>query len=135
MMIDVWVPCFALSTHGQISRRDFETLFSNFPRKYDLTFQIYYLLRRQFLFNVKSYLLGKIRKNITDLSSAEFFQRVVKVYIVWLSNTTLTLRALITNAADDILIFLYVSEKIRLAISCESSDRQSIHIKCQVLSL
>ena len=38
------------------------------------------------------------------------------------------------TAADDILIFLiYFIEKIRLGISCESSAKQMIHMKCQVL--
>ena len=41
---------------------------------------------------------------------------------------------LITTAAGDILkyfFFVYFSEKIRLDISCESSARQTIHMKCQ----
>ena len=39
--------------------------------------------------------------------------------------------ALIIITADKILIFF--SDKIRLEISCESSARQMIHMKCQVL--
>ena len=37
-------------------------------------------------------------------------------------------------AADDILIFhFYLSKKIRLGFSCESSAKQRIHMKSQVL--
>ena len=46
----------------------------------------------------------------------------------------LTLKALITTAADDILNYCFhVSDKIRLGISCESSAKQTIHMECQVL--
>ena len=47
----------------------------------------------------------------------------------------LTLKALITTAADDIhkYFFIVFSEKIRLDVSCESSARQRIHSKHQVL--
>ena len=46
----------------------------------------------------------------------------------------LMVKVLITTTADDTDFFLnYVSEKIRLHISCESSARQMIHIKWQVL--
>ena len=40
--------------------------------------------------------------------------------------------ALIIITADKILIFFF-SDKIRLEISCESSAKQMIHMKCQVL--
>ena len=37
-------------------------------------------------------------------------------------------------AADDILIFyFYLSKKVRLDLSCESSAQQRIHLKHQVL--
>ena len=40
----------------------------------------------------------------------------------------------ITTAADDILIFFFFfSEKISLDISCESSAKQTTHIKFQYL--
>ena len=43
-------------------------------------------------------------------------------------------KALITTAADDILIcFVFFSENIRFSISCESSVQQTIHMKCQIL--
>ena len=47
----------------------------------------------------------------------------------------LTLKALITTAADDIYkyFFIFFSEKIRLDISCESSAIQRIHMKHQAL--
>ena len=48
----------------------------------------------------------------------------------------MNLEVLITTAADDLLILslsLCDSEKIRLAVSCESSAKQMIHMKCQVL--
>ena len=46
----------------------------------------------------------------------------------------LTLKALITTAADDIHIFFHCfSEKIRLDVSSESSARQRIHLKHQAL--
>ena len=49
-------------------------------------------------------------------------------------NEILTLKVLITNASDDILIFfLYCSEKIRLEVACELNAKQTIHMKCQVL--
>ena len=51
-----------------------------------------------------------------------------------IKNERFTLKAPITTTADDILIFLdKFSEKIRLFISCESSVRQTIHIKYQTL--
>ena len=38
------------------------------------------------------------------------------------------------NLSDDIhLLIILLLEKIRLGISCESSARQTIHMKCQVL--
>ena len=42
-------------------------------------------------------------------------------------------KMLITIAADDILIFVYFLEKIRLDISCEWSDQQPIHSKCRLI--
>ena len=47
----------------------------------------------------------------------------------------LTLKALITTAADDIpkYFFIVFSEKLRLDVSCESSARQRIHMKHQAL--
>ena len=49
----------------------------------------------------------------------------------------LTLKAQITAAADDILIFIIIlfifSEKITVGISCKSSARQTINMKCKVL--
>ena len=50
-----------------------------FFRKLDLTFHANCLHWRQFALNVKSCSLGKKRKNITNLLSAEFVQRVLKV--------------------------------------------------------
>ena len=49
--------------------------------------------------------------------------------------TTLTLKAPITTAADDIhkYFFIVFSEKIRLGVSSESSARQRIHMKIQAL--
>ena len=69
---------------------------------------------------------GKNKKNVTNLLSAEFAQRVVKV------------NATITSAADDILtsfffFFFHFSKKIRLDITCDSSAWQMIHMKCQDL--
>ena len=48
------------------------------------------------------------------------------------SPLVLTLKALITTAADDIhKYFSLISEKIRLDVSSESSARQRIHLKHQ----
>ena len=48
--------------------------------------------------------------------------------------SSLTLKASITTAADDILnIFSLFSDKIRLDVSSESSARQRIHSKHQAL--
>ena len=44
----------------------------------------------------------------------------------------LTLKAPITNAADNFDFFLF-SEKISLVISWESLTKQTIHVKCQDL--
>ena len=52
--------------------------------------------------------------------------------IIPMAELILTHKVLITTAADDILNFYAFSEKIRLEISCESSE-QTIHMKCQVL--
>ena len=48
---------------------------------------------------------------------------------------TLTLKAPLTTAADDIhkYFFIFFSEKIDFDISCESSARQRIHMKHQAL--
>ena len=46
----------------------------------------------------------------------------------------LTLNAPITTAADDsFYFFFYFSEKTSLDIPCESSAKQTIHMKCQDL--
>ena len=46
----------------------------------------------------------------------------------------LTLKAPKKIAADDTLIFyFYLSKELRLGVSCESSARQRIHMKYQVL--
>ena len=51
-----------------------------------------------------------------------------------LSYFQLTLKALTKIAADDILFFyFYLSKKIRLDVSSESSAWQRIHLKHQVL--
>ena len=80
-----------LSTPGKnFSRRHFEIFFLIFPRKQNLTFHANCLQWRQFAWNVKFCYLGKIRKNIISLSSAELAKRVVKVKVcqnaaVWVS--------------------------------------------------
>ena len=63
-----------LSMLGKNFRGHFEIFFLFFPRKKDFTF-----LRRQFAWNVKAYFLGKIRKTIISLSSAEFAHSVLCV--------------------------------------------------------
>ena len=46
----------------------------------------------------------------------------------------LTLKVLITTAADHILFFYFhFSEKMKLDFSCESSAQQMVHMKCQAL--
>ena len=54
-------------------------LFLIFPRKQDLTFHAHCLHWRQFEGNVRSCFLGKNKKNINNLLSAELAQGVVKV--------------------------------------------------------
>ena len=49
-----------------------------FPIKQALIFHANCLLRRQFAWNVKACFLGKIKKTIINLASAEFAHRVVK---------------------------------------------------------
>ena len=51
----------------------------------------------------------------------------------WSEHLLFTLKAPITTAADDILIFSYFLEKTSLDFSCESSAGQTIHIKSQDL--
>ena len=46
---------------------------------------------------------------------------------------TLTIKPQIPIAADDILILFLSFKKISLDISCESSAKQTIHMKCQDL--
>ena len=54
--------------------------------------------------------------------------------IKYCMNGILTLKVLLTTAADNILnLFCIFSEKIRLVITCESSAKQMIHMKWQVL--
>ena len=49
-------------------------------------------------------------------------------------NLILTLKAQTKISTDDILIFsFYLSKKIKLDFSCESSAYQKIHMKHQVL--
>ena len=63
-----------LSTLGKIFCRRhtcIEIFFLIFPRKQVLTFLANFLHWRQFAWNVKSCVLGKLRKNITSLSPAE----------------------------------------------------------------
>ena len=71
--------------------------------------------------------------------------RIVKYYLNLIHKETfgsyLPFKKLIIAAAGDIfmlfiflgVIVLHFSEKIRLDISCESSAKQTIHLKCQVL--
>ena len=54
------------------SGRHFEIFFLIFPRKWALTFHAHCLLRGE------AYFLGKDSKNIIDLSSAEYAQRMYK---------------------------------------------------------
>ena len=63
------------------SRRQFEffALLLIFPRKQDLTHHANCLLRRQFAWSVRSYFLGRLRKTIISLSSAEPAHSVVSV--------------------------------------------------------
>ena len=71
---------FLLSTLGKIfSRQHTEIFFLFFPNKQDLTFHANCLQWSQFAWNIKSCFLGKIRKNIISLWSAELAKRVVKV--------------------------------------------------------
>ena len=51
----------------------------HFPRKWSLTFLANRLKWRQFAWNVKSCFLQKNKRNITNLSSIELAQRVIKV--------------------------------------------------------
>ena len=61
-------------------------------------------------------------------------QHLTTVQVLKESSHGLTLKALNKIAADDILIFyFYLSKKIRLDVSCESSAWQRIHMKHQVL--
>ena len=51
------------------------------------------------------------------------YSRNEKIFIgIIISYLDLTLKALSTIAADDILIFYYFAKKIRLAISCELAE-------------
>ena len=65
---------------------------------------------------------GTIRKIIPKLSLLPI--------LIWGTANCLTLKAPITNAADDILLYCF-SETIRLDVSSESSAR--IHMKNQAL--
>ena len=49
---------------GKLSRPKTNSSFSNLPRKCTLTFYANCLLRRQFVWNVKSHFLGKIFQNV-----------------------------------------------------------------------
>ena len=55
--------------------------------------------------------------------------------VIFVHKIYVTFKAPITTAADDIhkYFFIVFLEKIRLDISCESSARQRIHMKNQVL--
>ena len=98
---------------------------------------------------------GKNKKNILNFLSAELSQRVLKVIIlVWVfvdrarteavclatvffskicCEVSLILKALITTAADDILILILFSEN-RLDISCEWSANNSCEIPSFIFS-
>ena len=74
-----------------------------------------------------------MRLNLNVLVQAAIFLALLSKQI-WELGWTLTLKAPITTAADDIHIFFIVfSEKIRLDVSSESSARQRIHMKNQAL--
>ena len=65
-LLNNMVVCLTLNTLGKIfSRRHIKIVFLIFPRKEDLTFHANCLHQRQFAWNVKTYFLGKIRKNIS----------------------------------------------------------------------
>ena len=56
------------------------------------------------------------------------------MYFIRNNNSFLTLKAPITTTADDTFVFyFYVLKKIKLDVSCESSARQRINMKYQVL--
>ena len=52
---------------------------------------------------------------------------------VAIAELELTLKASKKIAADDTFFHFSFSKKIRLEVSCESSAKQRIHMKCQVL--
>ena len=73
---------------------------------------------------------------MTETNAVQFIQSALKILLANAIQTfqCLTLKAPITTAADDIHNFFHCfSEKIRLDVSSESSARQSIHMKNQVL--
>ena len=58
--------------------------------------------------------------------------------VVWLEKSTiyggmLTLKTLVTTAADDILIILTNFRENKTGISCELSARQTVHMKCHFI--
>ena len=61
-----------------------------------------------------------LSRNKKKYCLTEVFSRAMK------NDNTLTLK-------QESHFFVYFSEKIKLDISCESSARQAIHMKCQIL--
>ena len=73
-----------------------------------------------------------------------FFQSAYKGFMIWRKTNvpeegicgihSLWSRVLGKIVADDILFFDIIVRKIKLGISCESSARQTIHMKCLIFS-
>ena len=61
------------------SRQQIDDIFLIFPRKQDLTFHANCLLRKQFAWNVKSFFLGKIKKNISKCRLLKILPRVLSI--------------------------------------------------------
>ena len=70
----------------------FWNIFHIFPRKQDLTSNANFLLRRQFVWNVKSYFLGKNKKNISNCPLLKCFTQHAKILaVIKILNLTLVL--------------------------------------------
>ena len=88
--------------------------------------------------NVQIYFLGKIRKFCWHFYTACWALKKANLELELCIDSLcfskpVRLKAPITTAADDILIFYYFSEKTGLDFSCESSAQQKIHMKSQDL--
>ena len=83
-------------------------------------------------YSIQRFRRYSLLKTLTE-ADANAYNIVTAITTYTFVQVSLTLKALITTAADDSCFFFYFSEETSLDISCESSAWQMIHMKCRDL--